>query len=68
MIGAPNERDAMAENGLVTIASPHSVKETLDRLEAEAKAKGLTIFARIDHAAGATAAGLPLRPTEVLNS
>ena len=56
----------MAENGLVTIASTHSVKETIDRLEAEVKAKGLTVFARIDHAAGASAAGLPLRPTELL--
>ncbi len=56
----------MAENGLVTLASTHSVKETIDRLEADAEAKGLTIFARIDHAAGAAAAGLPLRPTELL--
>jgi uncharacterized protein (DUF302 family) len=39
---------------------------TADRLEAEVKAKGLTLFARIDHAAGASAAGLQLRPTEVL--
>ncbi len=56
----------MTEHGLVTLASPHSVKETVDRLEAEAKAKGLTIFARIDHASGASAIGLPLRPTELL--
>lgn len=56
----------MAEHGLVTLASPHSVKETIDRLEAEAKEKGLTIFARIDHAGGAHAAGLSLRPTELL--
>jgi uncharacterized protein (DUF302 family) len=56
----------MAENGLVTIASTHSVRETIDRLEAEVKAKGLTVFARVDHAAGATEVGLPLRPTELL--
>jgi uncharacterized protein (DUF302 family) len=56
----------MAEHGLVTLASPHSVKETIDRLDAEARAKGLTIFARIDHADGARADGLPLRPTELL--
>jgi uncharacterized protein (DUF302 family) len=56
----------MAENGLVTIASTHTVKETIDRLEAEVKAKGLTVFARIDHTAGAIAAALPLRPTELL--
>ena len=56
----------MTENGLVTIASTHPVKATIDRLEADAKSKGLTIFARIDHAAGASAVGLPLRPTELL--
>jgi uncharacterized protein (DUF302 family) len=38
----------------------------MDRLEAALRANGLTIFARIDHAAGAAAAGLPLRPTELL--
>ena len=38
----------------------------MNRLEAAVKAKGMTVFARIDHAAGAAAAGLSLRPTEVL--
>jgi uncharacterized protein (DUF302 family) len=38
----------------------------MDRFETEVKAKGLTVFARVDHAAGAVAAGMPLRPTEVL--
>jgi uncharacterized protein (DUF302 family) len=36
------------------------------RLEAEVRAKGMTVFAHIDHAAGAAAAGLPLRPTDLL--
>lgn len=56
----------MADNGLITLASQHSVKATIDRLETAAKAKGLTIFARVDHAAGATSVGMPLRPTELL--
>jgi len=38
----------------------------MDRLEAEVRAQGLTVFARIDHAAGAAVVGLPLQPTEVL--
>jgi Uncharacterized conserved protein len=38
----------------------------MDRLEAQVGAKGLTIFARIDHAAGAAEVGLTLRPTEVI--
>jgi uncharacterized protein (DUF302 family) len=54
------------DNGLTTIASRHDVKVTLDRLESAAKAKGMAIFARIDHAAGAVSVGLPLRPTELL--
>ena len=56
----------MSENGLTTLSSVHSAKETMDRLEADVKAKGLTVFARIDHTAGAKAAGLSLRPTELL--
>jgi uncharacterized protein (DUF302 family) len=56
----------MSENGLITVPSAHSVGHTIDRLESEAKQKGLTIFARIDHAAGARDAGLALRPTELL--
>jgi uncharacterized protein (DUF302 family) len=56
----------MAAQGLTTLPSSHGPKDTMDRLEAVVKAKGMTIFARIDHAAGATAVGLSLRPTEVL--
>jgi uncharacterized protein (DUF302 family) len=56
----------MAENGLITMASAHSVKDTIDRFESDAKSKGMTIFARIDHAAGAKAVGASLRPTELL--
>ena len=56
----------MTDNGLITIASQHAVKATIDRLESAAKSKGLSIFARVDHAAGAASVGLPLRPTELL--
>lgn len=56
----------MAENGLVTIPSTHSVKDSIDRAEATVKAKGMTVFARVDHAAGAQDVGLSLRPTELL--
>jgi uncharacterized protein (DUF302 family) len=38
----------------------------MDRLETAVKAKGLTVFARIDHAAGAVEAGLQLRLTALL--
>jgi uncharacterized protein (DUF302 family) len=56
----------MAADGLITIPSNSTVKATLDRLESEVKARGIAVFARIDHAAGATRAGLSLRPTELL--
>jgi len=56
----------MSANGMTTIPSAFGVKETVDRLEGAIKAKGLTVFARIDHAAGAAAVDMPLRPTEVL--
>jgi len=56
----------MTADGLITIRSSFGSKETMERLEAEVKAKGLTVFAHIDHAAGASAAGLPLRPTDLL--
>ena len=56
----------MSENGLTTLPSIHDAKATMDRLEAEVKAKGLTVFARIDHAAGAAEVGLSLRPTDLL--
>jgi uncharacterized protein (DUF302 family) len=56
----------MADSELTTVWSHWGPKETLDRLEAEVKAKGLTVFARIDHAAGAAAVGMTLLPTAVL--
>jgi uncharacterized protein (DUF302 family) len=56
----------MAAEGLITIRSSHGPGETMSRFETEVKAKGLAVFARIDHAAGAAAVGLPLRRTEVL--
>ena len=56
----------MSDDGLITLPSRHSARDTADRLEAALKAHGITLFARIDHAAGAASAGLELRPTEVL--
>jgi uncharacterized protein (DUF302 family) len=53
-------------NGLVTIRSSRDAKATMNQLEAAVKAAGLSVFARIDHAAGAAEVDLPLRPTELL--
>ncbi|WP_326835532.1 DUF302 domain-containing protein [Amycolatopsis rhabdoformis] len=56
----------MADDGLVTVASSHPVGETVDRLAQLAEGAGLIVFARIDHAANAEAAGLSLRPMQLL--
>jgi uncharacterized protein (DUF302 family) len=56
----------MAVDGLITIKSSHGWQQTVDKLEAAVKAKGLTVFAKVDHAAGAAAVELPLRPTQLI--
>ncbi|MEO5692148.1 MAG: DUF302 domain-containing protein [Usitatibacter sp.] len=57
---------AVAADGLVAVKSPHSAKDTMNRLEDLVKQRGLNVFARIDHAAGASRIGKSLRPTELL--
>ena len=57
---------AQADNGLISVKSSHDVKSTADRLEAVLKKKGMTVFNRIDHAAGAKSVGNDLRPTELV--
>ena len=52
--------------GVASIQSPHSVSETLSRLEAFIESKGLTLFAHIDHAAGARQVGLQMQEAHVL--
>ena len=56
----------MAADGLTTMRSSQGPKDTMNRLDAAVKAKGMMVFARIDHAAAAAEAGLSLRPTELL--
>src|ERR1700730_12610182 len=51
---------------IVGLLSSFGPKEAVDRLEAEIQAESMTVFARIDHAAGAAEGRLPLRPTELL--
>jgi len=53
-------------NGVVALKSPYSASETMNRLEAQVKQRGLVVLARVDHAAAAARAGRTLRPTELL--
>ena len=56
----------MTADGLITCTSKFGPKETVDRLAAAVTSRGISIMARIDHAAAAAAVGMELRPTEVL--
>jgi uncharacterized protein (DUF302 family) len=56
----------MPDAELITLKSPYPVKDTIDRLETKLAEKGIGVFARIDHAAGAAAVDMPLRPTLLL--
>lgn len=56
----------MANNGLVSMQSHVSARETLTHFLAALAARKLIVFAHVDHAAGAASVGLPLRPTEVV--
>ena len=56
----------MTPDGLITCDGKFGPKETMDRLAAAVTTRGISIVARIDHAAAAAAIGMGLRPTEVL--
>ncbi len=52
----------MGADGIIDLPGNHSVPETVERLESLLNAKGIKVFARIDQAAEAKAAGLTMRP------
>ncbi len=56
----------MSVDGLRILATKHSVSEALQRVESLARARGLTIFARIDFSGDAERSGLTLRPTGLI--
>lgn len=57
---------AASGNGIIAVPSPHNVTDTVTKVEAVAKARGLTIFARVDHSGEAKGAGLDMPPTQLL--
>ena len=56
----------MQNNGLMQVASPYSVAETLQRLQSVLAQRGLQIFALVDHSGEAEKVGLKMRPTKLL--
>ena len=55
-----------SENGIVTIPSHQSVDQTVQKMEGILQAKGVKLFALIDHSGEAEKAGMPMRPTKLL--
>lgn len=55
-----------SNDGLINLKSNYSVAETADRFEADIKEKGLSFFARVDHAANAANVELELSPTQLI--
>jgi uncharacterized protein (DUF302 family) len=54
------------DNGVVSIRSHHPVEETVAKLEELLRAKGIRLFAVIDHSGEAKKAGMQMRPTRLL--
>ena len=57
---------ASRDNGIIDIPSKHSVDETVEKLKGILQAKGVTLFALVDHSGEAEKAGLTMRPTKLL--
>ena len=56
----------IADNGIISILSSHSVDETLEKLKGILQAKGVTLFALVDHSGEAEKVGMKMRPTKLL--
>lgn len=60
------EHTPVNDNGIVSVPSHHSVDQTVDTIQGLLKAKGITLFALVDHSGEAKAAGLEMRSTKLL--
>lgn len=58
---APN-----SDNGIVSTPSSHSVDQTVEKLEAMLRSRGVTLFVLVDHSGEAEKAGMKMRPTKLL--
>lgn len=56
----------MSPAGITTIVSAHSVDATVEKLKAILSAKGVTLFALVDHSGEAEKAGMKMHPTKLL--
>ncbi len=58
--------ERVPENGVVSVPSNHSVDETLEKLEGILRAKGVAVFAVVDHSGEAEKVGLKMPPTKLI--
>lgn len=69
-INSMNSKEAVmtqgAGNGITTIPSNHSVDQTVEKLKGILQAKGVMLFALVDHSGEAEKVGLKMRPTKLL--
>jgi len=63
---APANNPIKKKNGIVDIPSNHSVDETVDRIKNILQAKGIMLFALVDHSGEAEKVGMKMRPTKLL--
>jgi uncharacterized protein (DUF302 family) len=56
----------MAADGIVDVSSPHTIEETLQRLQAALASHGLQVFALVDHSGEAAKVGMKMRPAKLL--
>jgi uncharacterized protein (DUF302 family) len=63
---ATAEEELVANNGIVNKPSKHSVDDTLGKLQNILQAKGIAVFALIDHSGEAAKVGMKMRPTKLL--
>jgi uncharacterized protein (DUF302 family) len=56
----------MEGNGILKVASPYAVDETVRRLESVLAERGVRVFAVVDHSGEAEKIGMKMRPTQVV--
>lgn len=56
----------MSDKGIIEIAAQHSVDETVEKLKNTLAAKGVALFALVDHSGEAEKIGMTMRPTKLL--
>jgi uncharacterized protein (DUF302 family) len=57
---------SMTNNGIINMSTTHSIDEIVGKLKNILQAKGVTLFAMIDHSGEAEKVGLKMKPTKLM--